>query len=401
MKKIPILLLFFIQYNHLVAQPADGYWDNVRITSETFSLSPRQRIYIKTENFPAGTTEVVYRITVLDDNQKISNSLFSVLKSIPDPTGISQGSAGAVLLLSTISGDDKCKYGIYSSESAAKKYIEDSKTDSACFFQNNAINKEAKLLTTTSKCGIEKNNQLYFVFTSDNWIMKQKIILEVVPWINTKASRGWTAKTKQEILNLLKTSFEYKNSVKKNSLSAQFLDEVTQKQSYSDFKALLEIEKASLIEKTIQAVLIKTGEIKAVQNQFRKQAENYFDTKQIALAINLLQDEIIDKNYATAADYCALGRYYLYTKQFDKALQALQQSQQLDSAFLKTHLNIAHVYMYTNKLSEAKAIHKKYKHQNTSATTSWIDQTDSDFKLFEAFGFSTENFEKIKSIQKK
>jgi len=43
----------------------------------------------------------------------MANSLVSVLKSIPDPTGISQGSAGAVLLLSKISGEDKCKYAIF------------------------------------------------------------------------------------------------------------------------------------------------------------------------------------------------------------------------------------------------------------------------------------------------
>jgi hypothetical protein len=35
-------------------------------------------------------------------------------KSDSDPTGISQGSAGAVFILSKISGDDKCKYAVFS-----------------------------------------------------------------------------------------------------------------------------------------------------------------------------------------------------------------------------------------------------------------------------------------------
>jgi hypothetical protein len=48
----------------------------------------------------------------LDDNQKIANSLVSLLKAVPDPTGISQG-LRAVFLLSRISGDDKSSYAVF------------------------------------------------------------------------------------------------------------------------------------------------------------------------------------------------------------------------------------------------------------------------------------------------
>jgi hypothetical protein len=37
-----------------------------------------------------GTTELIFRITLLDDNQQMAGSLVSLLKAIPDPTGISQ-----------------------------------------------------------------------------------------------------------------------------------------------------------------------------------------------------------------------------------------------------------------------------------------------------------------------
>jgi hypothetical protein len=43
-------------------------------------LFARDRIVIKTDDFPVGTTELIYRITLLDDNQKIANSLVSLLK---------------------------------------------------------------------------------------------------------------------------------------------------------------------------------------------------------------------------------------------------------------------------------------------------------------------------------
>ena len=398
MNKCNLLIFIMLFSGYIFAQSTEGYWDNIRATSATLTLSPRERIYVQTEQFPRGTTEIVYRITVLDDNQKISNNLFSVLKSIPDPSGISQGSAGAVFLLSTISGDDKCRYGIYSSEFAAKKYVGNSKTDLACFFQNNPISKEAKLLSLSSKCKIEKNDKLYFVFTSDNWVMKQKIVLEVIPWVNYKAAKGWSAKAKQEVLENLKQQAIFKNCIKKEVVSALFLEELISKQSFFDYKQLLTVEKNNLTDNVLQGVLIKSGEIKAVINYYRNQALTLFRTNNLENAILILQEKVIDGNYATASDYADLGKYYLFSKQYEKALQTLQKAEQLDAALLKTQLNFAHYYLLTNHISSSKSIHKKYKLQNISATTTWIEQTTADLKLLEDRGFATENFNKIKSV---
>ena len=126
-KKIFTLLFISISFQAVFAQK-DGYWDKERAITKEIVVSARDRIVLKTEDFPEGTTEVVYRITLLDENQQLANSLVSVLKSIPDPTGISQGSAGAVFLLSKISGDDKCKYAIFSNEVLASEYKESGKT---------------------------------------------------------------------------------------------------------------------------------------------------------------------------------------------------------------------------------------------------------------------------------
>lgn len=122
-KYFTFLVLFLISINTVFSQK-DGYWDKTRATTEEISVSARDRIIIKTQDFPEGTTEVVYRITLLDKNQQMAGSLVSVLKAIPDPTGISQGSAGAVFILSKISGDDKCKYAVFSSAELAAKYKE-------------------------------------------------------------------------------------------------------------------------------------------------------------------------------------------------------------------------------------------------------------------------------------
>ena len=78
-KKLYFILSLFVVIGS-TAQSKDGYWDNIRTTNETIILKAGEKKFIKSAKFPEGTTEVVYRITMLDDNQKISSSLVSVLK---------------------------------------------------------------------------------------------------------------------------------------------------------------------------------------------------------------------------------------------------------------------------------------------------------------------------------
>jgi hypothetical protein len=42
----------------------DGYWDKERATTKEVIVSARDRIVIKTDDFPVGTTELIYRITL-------------------------------------------------------------------------------------------------------------------------------------------------------------------------------------------------------------------------------------------------------------------------------------------------------------------------------------------------
>jgi hypothetical protein len=214
-QKINTIIVFLFSIA-TCAQSNEGYWDNIRTTNETITLKAGEKKSIKTANFPEGTTEIVYRITLLDDNQKLSSSLVSVLKAIPDPTGISQGTAGAVFLLSSISGDDKCKYAIFQESKDSENYLKTGKTNNACVVQNTPINKEAKLLSADSKCDIKNSENLYFTFESDNWVMNQKIVLEVVPWVNKKASRGWKTETKKELENDIKKFDFYSHLTKKD-----------------------------------------------------------------------------------------------------------------------------------------------------------------------------------------
>lgn len=391
-------IVFIIFSLTTLGQSNEGYWDNTRITTETISLRAGEKKFIKSANFPTGTTELVYRITILDDNQKLSNSLVSLLKSIPDPTGISQGTAGALFLLSSIYGDDKCKYAIFTSQTATENYIKNNKITNACFVQDTPINKEAKLLSISSSCISSKMQNLWFGFRSDNWLMKQKITVEIVPWVNKKLSRGWNVENKKDIINLSKSLKIYSKLIKKEQFSTFFLEEISQKYTYNEYLLLLPEEKKQLADYFIESSLKKTGELSIYYNNFRDASIETFKNGNLVNAIKIIQTEIIYKKRATASDYCQLGNYYILSKQFDKAEKALETGIALDTAEINLQLQLAHLYLFTNRVKEAKEIHKKYKNQNINAITSWIDQTKYDFHLFMKYNLPTTNFNKVLKI---
>ena len=78
-------------------------------------------------------------------------------------------------------------------------------------YQNDPINKDAKRITLEGTTCF-KTNAMWFGFESKNWILNQKIILEVVPWVDAKASRGWNVAHKQEVITVIKNNYIYNAS---------------------------------------------------------------------------------------------------------------------------------------------------------------------------------------------
>jgi tetratricopeptide (TPR) repeat protein len=382
----------------VVGQSKEGYWDNVRTTNETFTLGAGKRKFIKTADFPEGTTEVVFRISLLDDNQKITSSLVSVLKASPDPTGISQGSAGAVFLASTISGSDKCKYAVFSNEKEAAQYESSGGVQKACMIQNTPINKEAKLLSSNSKCLLSGAKNIWFGFESDNWVMNEKIVLEVVPWVDYKLSSGWTKEAKKEIITTCRNLDVTALVTQKEMFCGSFLDLISQQYSYKEFKNLLPEEKSKVIYDYTLKALEKTGEINKIVSAVRLKAFDLFNNDKKQEAIELLQNEIV-KNTSSPVDiYATLGGFYLMTKQFDKGLKTLMIAEQKNKEDLGVKLNLAHAYLLTNQFRKAKEIHKDFGSQNLSATISWKQQTETDIKEFERSGILNSDFKRIEAI---
>lgn len=244
MKKVYLVLLISICFQTIKAQQ-DGYWDKERAFTKEIVVSARDRIVVKTDDLPVGTSEVVFRITLLDGNQQMASSLVSVLKSIPDPTGISQGSAGAVFLLSKISGDDKCKYAIFSNEIDAAEYKKNGNTQKACYEQNVPVSKDVKILSIDkSLCILPNSNAMWFGLESKNWIMNQKIVIEVLPWVNKRLSRGWTLENRKMIINQCKTSDLAKKLINSDDFCVCVLNKIQKEYKFQEFQKLLSIEKS-------------------------------------------------------------------------------------------------------------------------------------------------------------
>ena len=373
----------------------DGYWDKERTTNKHIVVSAREKIIVKSEDFPVGTTEIVYRITLLDENQEMASSLVSVLKAIPDPSGISQGSAGAVLLLSKVSGDDKCKYAIFSKEKYANEFQKSEKIDKACLYQNNPINKEAKLLSLgKSTCLTINSENIWFGFESKNWVMNQKIILEIVPWVDNKLSRGWNSQNKQVTLNQCKLSETAKQLQNSDNFCVCQLEKLQEKYKYFEFDNLLAIEKTATLKSISNDCLKKTGDNQLIDDAIRTEIDSLIKANKYDLAINKLQN-IVKNGNAIGSDFNNLSECYLFTKQFQKALVNSKKAVGLDESDLAFQLNLAHAFMYNNNLKESKIIHEKFKNQNINPTLSWVEKVKIDFEMFLKSSLTNNNFNKI------
>ena len=379
----------------------DGYWDKTRATTEEITVSARDRIILKTQDFPEGTTEVVFRITLLDKNQQMAGSLVSVLKAIPDPTGISQGSAGAVFLLSKISGDDKCKYVIFSNADAAAKYKANGKTDDACLIQDTPVSKDAKLLSTDKAACMKTNTgNLWFGFESKNWIMNQKIILEVVPWVDIKLSRGWTVENRKAIIEQCKTSNLAQKMTNSDDFCVCILDKIQSKYKFKEFQKLLTVERAKAFKDFGNSCFNESSLSKSVYDDLRKQAAVLAKQGKQGEAI-LKLTTIINDGKATSMDYYAIGNSYLMTKQYGKAIKFLKEGEKLDDAELLIKLNLAHAYLLNNNFSLAKAIYKTYRSQNVTDSLSWTQKIRQDFAAFKKAGITSSDFERILKLMDK
>lgn len=394
-KTIPLFILFF-GYNMSFCQDLDGYWDKERITNKEIKLSAGDKIVIKSEDFPVGTTEFVYRITLLDENQKMVSDLASVLKAIPDPYYIGKGAGGAISLASGISGSDKCTYAIFNDVLKTADFTKTGNVKTACLYQPNPVSKDAKVVSMgKSTCLSESIRNLWFAFENQNWIMNEKIVLEIVPWVDKKASRGWNQENKATVINYVKSTETALKLPNADSFCFNMIDKIQKEYKFQEFQKLPAAEKNAFLFKNEDAALAETGNTLIFNKIIRQEAKTMSLKGKFDNAIQLLNDKVINKGKATALDYNSLAEQYIFTKQFEKALKSLKNAEKLDSSELLVQLNLAHTYMFLDDMASSREIHNKYKAQNVSATQSWKNKTINDLDTFQKMNLPADNFKKI------
>ena len=291
MKKIFLFLLIA----QISFAQKDGFWDKERAFTKEIKLSAGNRTLVKIEDLPEGASEFVFRILLIDENGKITTSLASILKAIPDPTGISQGTAGAIFLTNSLSGDDKCVYGIYTSEKAGNQFLKDGKLEMACHFSKEAINKDSKVISIKNTKCFENAPNIWFGFENRNWVLSTKIVLEVVFWVDYSASRGWNLETKKELVSLGKKLDWYKKSSNQPLFLAQFLESFTENYKFSEYNQMLAVEKSKAIIEVQEISLKKTNQFDSYLNTIRMEAIQLYKNNKVEEAISKIQNEIILK----------------------------------------------------------------------------------------------------------
>lgn len=399
MSERSILLFLSLLISLTLSAQQSGYWDKERATTKEVAVGAGKRIVVNTEEFPIGTTEVVYRITLLDENQQMANSLVSLLKSIPDPTGISQGSAGGVFLLSKISGDDKCKYAIFNSEAKSRPYKENGKVESACIIQQTPVNKDARRISLgKSSCLGTNTRSLWFGLESTNWVFKQRIVLEVVPWVDNSESRGWTDENKAAIITLAKSSDLVRRMLDPDDFCLCILSRFQKRYRFDEYNKLLAIEKTKAFRDFGNECLANKPENKAIRQAIRKDVSVYISRRQYEDAIGLMLTGIFEHGGVTALDYNQLGYAYMCSRQYSRAIKAFRDGEKLDSSELLLQMNLAHTYVLNDEFSKAKDIHKKYRGQNVTASQSWENKALSDIENLKAAGINHADFKRIKDL---
>jgi tetratricopeptide (TPR) repeat protein len=298
---------------------------------------------------------------------------------------------------SGISGDDKCKYVVFSNEKDALEYEKSSVLKNACVVQNEPINKEAKLLSEKSKC-LNGNQNLWFVFESDNWIMNQKIVFEVVPWVDYKFKNGWTNAAKKELLLEIENNEFFKSIKQKDKLLGYFIETFTSKYNFNNYREIIPAEKAKVFSDVMDESLKKSGLMNGYLDGIRVEAKRFLSAKEYEKGMSLIENDIIQKGRATDLDYGLQGDFYLMTKQYIKAEVAIKKAISMNATNIEHQLRLAHVYLFSNRISDAKDIHKKYRSNNVSSSKSWTQATKEDFENFKKNGLPTDDFKKILRI---
>jgi predicted Zn-dependent protease len=178
------------------------------------------------------------------------------------------------------------------------------------------------------------------------------------------------------------------------------LDKIQKDYKFQEFQKLMDIEKNNVLKKNAPQCLVESGANTSINSNLRSQATLLAQQGKYGEAINKL-NVIIQSGKATVSDYNTIGSYYIFTKQYDKAVKFLKEGERFDDSELLIKLNLAHAYLLNDNYKEAKIIYKKYQTQNVTDSLSWINKIKIDFEAFQKAGIQNEDYDRVLKLIEK
>lgn len=385
-----IILIFAVCLNVgiLFAQNKQ-YWDTTKQFYQKFELPAREKKLIEM-NIPNGTLELVYRISILEINKNISNSLADILGNVPYAPAKIFG--GSINLLSGISGTSKCNYYIFNDKQKANTFISNKNTTSDICYSGEKIVEQYSVLDFGQPC-YKNIKKLYIVIENTNLIEKCFVVFEAIPKIDFMVSRGWNENNKTVFLNNCK-NINSKSNKNINEDCLCVLGKVQEKYSVSEYNKL-NIDEKNNIYKNNYNICVNPEKVNLEDytNQYNKAIDLYnFQKYDSALFIieNLYKTKKEDKDLQHF-----LGILYLDTKQFTKSLNIMTKLDNEMPDNLAVKIDFAHALLLNNKYEEAKEIYIKHKNENINTEVTWKQQMKEDFERFEQLGINFIKYTKI------
>ena len=393
-KFLAVFCLFFCK--NVIAQNQDGNWDFIRAIERNIPLADGEKKWYRIE-LPVGTTQIIYRVSFLSSSADATDKLASTLQSAPSLTA--KGASAALNLITILGGTNKGRYHIFTSSEAANAYLSTGKPYNSCYSSGEDIPGEKNFLNLERGTCITQNTRyLWFAFYNGNYAYDEEVLLEVVPWVDNEASKGWTLDIKNAFMKHCVDQVGDAITMKKE-VCACVLEKFQKEHKVHELTTLTEaeLEKISL---TYSEQCIKgTGEHVNILDNSRETANQAAEKGDYTTAIQTYL-EIIESGSATVIDYNNLGWYYILTKQYLKATKYLKEGEKLDETELLIKGNLAHAYLLSGEVENAKTIYLKFKTQNVDETLSWCQMVKDDFETLRSKGITCEQFSEILNLLK-
>ena len=350
----------------------------------------KNRAIVKVE-LPVGTTQLMYLVSFSDKATEVRSSLASALSGPLKPVG-------AVLsAINTAESGNKGTIYIFKTGDEAKKF-KNYATYRSCNKSSADIPSEKNYLKLNENgCLTSNTDYLYFGFYNGNSSDEMNIKIELMPWIDNTASKGWSKTVKEDFMN--RCLDKYKDKTQPEEVCQCVLEKLQENYKYQDFKQMIESETNKIESDLIKDCDEETGEDENQLDIERDYADSLAENGQYGEAINKLLP-IIESGKADAMDFNDIGYYHIMTKQYLKAIKYLKDGEKLDETELYIKGNLAHSYLLNGDVDLAKAIYLKYKTQNVDDKTTWIEMVKSDFEVFKKNRLPSDNFDLITSLLK-